>query len=110
MTRPVLRRKRPKKRPRMLSPLQRLIVAKEIAAGGVQKEIAARWRISRAYIHRIFDEHLRYEIVWKERYSEEAETQETGVPRKREENASARDVVPLPRVREPDARAAHLAR
>jgi len=32
----------------VLSPLQRLIVAKEIAAGGVQKEIAARWRISRA--------------------------------------------------------------
>jgi AraC-like DNA-binding protein len=70
--RPVLRKKKTTKRPRQLSPLQRLIVAKEMAAGTPLKQVADRWRISRSYVHRIFDEHLRHEIVWKESHREEA--------------------------------------
>lgn len=63
MTRPKLKRKPPR---RVLNDLQRLIVAKEILAGKSMKVVAADWRISRAYVHKIFNEHLVYRVVWRE--------------------------------------------
>lgn len=65
MPRPRLRRRRPTKKPRVLSPLQKVVVAREILAGRPQKQIAADWRISRSYVHRILATHLRVRYEWQ---------------------------------------------
>ena len=63
MTRLKIKYKKPK---RTLSPLQKLLVAKDIVRGdrGL-KQVAHDWRISRAAVNRIFADHLEYRIVWQ---------------------------------------------
>lgn len=51
------------RKPRVLIPLQRKIVADEMLTGRPIKQVAADWKISRAYAAKIFAEHLEYKIV-----------------------------------------------
>ena len=64
MTRPKPQLKKIRSRANF-SPLQRYLVAKEIASGKPLKNVQVDWRISHAYLHKIFVEHLEWRIVWK---------------------------------------------
>ncbi len=54
-----------RKRRRVLTPAQKVLIAKDLYRGANIKAIAQDWHVSENQVYKIFTMYLAYQIVWK---------------------------------------------